>query len=81
MPDPEYITSDFYLAAFLCHRGATLSSLRRLGPKKVLFRFKTGPQLHELLRLYWSGNLTPVIPWELFMCYHRLKCLSIDRYE
>ncbi len=78
---PQYLTTDFYLAAFLCNRGGALLSLRRLGPKKVEFRFRTGEQLHELLRLYWSGNLVPVIPWELFMCYHRLKCLSIDKYE
>jgi hypothetical protein len=78
---PQYLTTDFYLAALLCHRGGTLLSLRRLGPKKVEFRFRTGDQLHELLRLYWSGNLTQVIPWDLFMRYHRLKCLSTDRYD
>src|SRR4051812_40516829 len=77
----EYITTDFYLSSFLCHKGATLVGLRRLGTKKVEFRFETGEQLHQLLRLYWSGNLTPVIPWELFMCLKKLKCLSIDRYE
>lgn len=81
MPGAEYVTTDFYLSAFLCHRGATLLGLRRLGPKKVEFRFATGEQLHVLLRLYWGGGLTLVIPWELFTCYHRLKCLSIDRYD
>ncbi len=81
MTIPEYMTTDFYLAAFLVHRGASLLGLRRLGPKKVEFRFATGEKLHGLLRLYWSGDLTPVVPWELAMCHHRLKCLSIDRYE
>ena len=37
--------------------------------------------LHELLRLYWNGAIAPVVPWEMFLCYHRLKCLSIDRYS
>jgi hypothetical protein len=78
---PAYLTTDFYLASFLCHRGATLASLRRTGSKRVEFGFQAGPQLHALLRLYWSGQLTPVIPWELFMCLHRLKCASINRYH
>jgi hypothetical protein len=78
---PEYLTTDFFLASFLVHKGATLRGLRRLGPKKVEFRFQTGEHLHGLLRLYWSGNIVPVIPWEMFLCYHRLKCLSIDRYD
>lgn len=81
MLPPEYVTMDFFLAAFLVHKGGTLRSLRRHGPKKVEFRFATGEQLHALLRLYWSGNVVPVIPWEMFLCYHRLKCLSIDRYD
>ena len=38
-------------------------------------------EFHDLLRAYWSGNIVPVIPWEMFLCYHRLKCLSIDRYD
>ena len=76
---PEYTTTDIYLAAFLCHRGARFQGLRRLGPKKVEFRFVTGRNLHDLLRLYWSGQLTPVIPWELMMWHYKLKCLSIIR--
>jgi hypothetical protein len=81
MPTPEHRTTDFYLASFLCHKGASLLGLKRLGPKRVEFRFAANAELHDLLRLYWSGNLTPVVPWELFLCHRRLKCLSIDRYE
>jgi hypothetical protein len=81
MTPAEYVTTDFFLSAFLVHKGATLLGLRRLGPKKVEFRFETGESLHALLRLFWSGHVVPVIPWELFLCYHRLKCLSIDRYD
>lgn len=81
MPPAEYVTTDFYLSAFLCHKGATLLGLRRLGPKKVEFRFEAGEHLHGLLRLYWGGTLTPVVPWELFLCLRRLKNLSINKYE
>jgi hypothetical protein len=81
MPIPMHVTTDFYLASFLCHKGAKLLSMRRFGPKKVEFRFAANAELHHLLRLYWSGNIIPVIPWEMFMCLRRLKCLSIDRYE
>ena len=77
----EYVTTDFYLAAFLCHREATLICLRRHGPKKVKFRFEPGEPLHALLRLYRGGILTPVVPGELFASYHDLKCWSIDKYE
>lgn len=81
MTPPEYITTDFFLASFLAHRGATLIDLKRHGPKKVEFRFVADEQLHHLLRIFWSCELTPVIPWELFLTYHRLKCRSIGRYE
>lgn len=79
MLTPEYRTTDIYLSSFLCHRSARLTGLQRLGPKKVEFRFAASPALHDLLRLYWRGQLTPVVPWELFMCHHKLKCLSITR--
>lgn len=79
MPNPEYTTTDLYLSAFLCHRAAKLTSLKRIGPKKVEFRFEANAALHDLLRLYWSGALTAVVPWELFMCHHKLRCLSITR--
>ena len=81
MTTPEYATNDIYLASFLCHHNASLTSLTRLGPKKVELRFVADAPLHELLRAYWSGRLIPVIPQELFGCLHRLKCLSIGRYE
>jgi hypothetical protein len=81
MPDAQYVTTDIYLAAFIVHRGATLTGLKRLGPKKVEFRFAADPALHALLRLYWSGVVTSVIPWELFMCLRRLKNYSINRYS
>lgn len=78
---PEYVTTDIYLSAFLCHKSANFLGLKRLGPKKVEFRFAANAEVHSLLRLYWSGHLTPVIPWELFMCLRRLKNLSINKYE
>ncbi len=81
MTATEYVTTDIYCASFLRHRGALLTGLRRLGPKKVEFRFLAGPELHDLLRLYWSGVLTPVIPWELFMTMRQLKNTSINKYE
>jgi hypothetical protein len=78
---PEYVTTDIYLSAFLCFKGATLQGLKRLGQKRVEFRFLANAELHSLIRLYWSGHLTPVVPWELFMCLRRLKNLSINKYE
>jgi hypothetical protein len=81
MTNAVYVTTDFYLAAFLYYKGATFLGLRRLGTKKVEFRFETGEQLHQFLRLYWSGCLTLVIPWELFLAYRRLKNESINKYE
>ena len=79
MPTPEYTTTDIYLSSFLCHRAAELTGLTRIGPKKVAFRFAATAALHDLLRLYWSGTFTPVVPWELFQCLHRLRCQSITR--
>lgn len=81
MAAPVHLTRDFYLAAFLVHKGASLVGIRRIGPKKVEFRFEAGEPLHGLLRLYWSGNIVPVVPGEMFLCLRKLKCLSIDRYE
>jgi hypothetical protein len=80
MPVPEYVTTDIYLSSFLLHRGATLTGLRRLGEKRVEFRFATGPDLHSHLRHYWSGESVPVVPWQLFMDLRRLKSESINRY-
>lgn len=80
-PAAEYTTTDIYLASFLAHRGAAFTGLRRLGPKKVEYRFETGPHVHDLLRLYWGGRLTPVLPFDLFLWHFKLKCLSITRPE
>lgn len=77
---PTYVTTDLYLSAFLCHKGAIMEGLRRLGPKRVEFRFAADERLHHLLRLYWSGSLTPVVPWEMFMSMRTLKNESINRY-
>lgn len=77
--EPIYTTTDIYLASFLFYRGMTFIGCERLRPKKVEFRFATGPDLHALLRLFWSGQRTPVVPSELFACLHRLRCLSIER--
>ncbi len=79
MTTPLYKTTDRYLAAFLYFRAAVLLSFRRIGPKKVEFSFRADAELHELLRLYWSRRLTPLIPADLFVAYHRLKCVSIVR--
>ena len=79
MMTPQYMTTDRYLASFLCFRAAVLLSYRRVGPKTVEYCFRADEELHELLRLYWSGQLTPVIPAQLFATLHRLKCLSIFR--
>jgi hypothetical protein len=79
MPPPTYTTTDIHLASFILYRGAALAGLERLRPKKVEFRFVADRQLHDLLRLYWSGDLTPVAPAQLFKTLHRLKCLSITR--
>ena len=81
MHPPEHVTTDLYAAAFLAHRGATFLGLKRLGRKKVEFRFAADEHLHHLLRLYWGGALTPVVPWELFMTLRRLKNQSINKYE
>jgi hypothetical protein len=79
MISAQYITTDRYLASFLHFRGAALEGLRRLGPKKIEFRFRADPRLHELLRLYWSGQLTPIVPSLLFQSLQKLKSLSLER--
>lgn len=56
-----------------------MTGLTRTGPKTVEFRFEANAALHDLLRLYWSGTLTPVVPRALFECLHRLRCQSITR--
>lgn len=79
MSEPIYTTTDIYLASFLCYRGGNFQGCRRIRPKKVEFRFVTGRELHDLLRLYWSCRLTPIEPALLLASLHRLRCLSITR--
>lgn len=79
MSNPHYTTHDPYLSSFLCYRGSTLADCERIGPKTVEFGFLTGADLHDLLRLYWSGQPTPVVPARLFGCLRRLKSMSINR--
>lgn len=75
----QYTTTDIYLAAFLRYRATDYLGLERLGPKKVAFRFVATRELHDLLRLYWSCDLTPLAPADLFAVYHQLKCAAITR--
>jgi len=73
MAAPHYVTNDPYLASFILSEGAVLAGLKRLGPKKVEFRFLADRQLHDLLRLYWSGVQTLVVPARLFGVLRWLK--------
>ena len=77
MDPPHYTTTDRYLSSFILYHRAALISCTRLGPKKVEYRFRSDRRLHELLRLYWSGLPTPVVPRRLFAALQRLKSLSL----
>ncbi|MDB5312546.1 MAG: hypothetical protein JWO38_6748 [Gemmataceae bacterium] len=79
MTSPQYTTTDPHLAAFLVSEGAALTSLTRTGPKRVLFSFTASRELHVLLRLYWGGHPIPVVPFQLLVTLHDLKCRSITR--
>ncbi len=59
---PQYVTTDWYLASFVLCQGIPLTGWRRIGPKKVEFRFPAGQRLHDALRLYWAGVPTIVVP-------------------
>ena len=61
----EYVTQNLHLAAFLYHRGAVLTGCVRVRPKRYRFHFAADWELHESLRVYWSGDLTPVVPASL----------------
>jgi hypothetical protein len=76
---PHYTTNDPYLASFVLSEGAVLAGCTRLGPKKVEFRFVADRSLHNLLRLYWSGNLTFVSPGRLFAALRQLKSRSFTQ--
>lgn len=73
MPEPLYRTTDIYLACFLLHCEAVLVGCRRLRPKKSEFQFAADQRLHQLLRLYWSGLPTPVVPSRLLGTLKYLK--------
>ena len=79
MTTAQYTTDDSHLAAFLVCEGADLTSLRRTGPKRVLFSFTASRELHVLLGLYWGGQPLPVVPAKLLDALHDLKCRSITR--
>jgi hypothetical protein len=74
-----YATNDPYLASFVLSQGAVLAGYTRLGPKRVEFRFVADRALHDLLRLYWSGERVPVVPARLFDALRMLKKRSLFR--
>jgi hypothetical protein len=76
MTAPEYRTTDTYLAAFLVSQGIDLAGFRRIGPKKVEFRFPAGRRLHGLLRVYWSGEPVLFTLARLFAAHRQLKSKS-----
>ncbi len=79
MTESVYTTTDIYLASFLCYKGRVFQGCKRLKPKKVEFRFATGRELHDLLRLYWSCQPILIEPALVFASLHQLRCLSITR--
>jgi hypothetical protein len=70
---PVYVTTDLHLASFLYFRGAALVTSKRLRPKVYSFGFAADRELHDLVRLYWSGALTPVVPSLLLETPLKLK--------
>jgi hypothetical protein len=79
MTAPLYQTTDTCLASFLLSQGHAPVSWRRLTPKKVLFRFEAGEDLHGLLRLYWSGQPILIAPIRVFAALRRLKSRALVR--
>src|SRR5689334_13283328 len=75
---PIYRTTDPYLASFLSHRDAVLAGCKRLRPKKNEFQFVADARLHNLLRLYWSGTPTVVVPSQLLKRQQFLKRLALS---
>lgn len=76
---PLYPTNDAYLGSFLLSQGAVLAGFTRLGPKTVEFRFAADRRLHDLLRLYWSGQPVLVVPARLHAALRLLKRRSFIR--
>lgn len=79
MTEPNYRTTDPYLASFVLSEGAVLTGCTRLGPKKVEFRFVADRTLHELLQIYWSGVPIQIAPLNLFTALRKLKSRSLTR--
>lgn len=73
MTQPHYRTTDIYLACFLLHCEVVLVGCRRLSPKKSEFHFAADARLHQLLRLYWSGERTSLVPSRLLTSLRYLK--------
>ncbi len=73
MTDPQYTTTDWYLAAFVLSQGVPLAGCRRVAPKKVEFFFPASERLHAILRRYWCNEPTVVVPSRLFAAHRRLK--------
>lgn len=74
-----YTTINLHLAAFLLHRGAVLLDCQRTRPKRYRFVFATDSKLHALIRTYWQGVLTPVIPSALLAMPQELKSRAMGR--
>ena len=79
MTVPLYTTTDPHIAGYLDASGAALDHCRRLGPKKVAYRFVADARLHSLLRLYWSGQTVPMVPGQFAESLRKLKRMSIFR--
>jgi hypothetical protein len=79
MTGPLHRTCDTYLASFLTSQKAVLAGCTRLSPKKVEFRFVADRRLHDLLRLYWSGEPVWLVPSRLLEAHRTLKSRSLTR--
>jgi hypothetical protein len=79
MDAPLHTITDPYLASFLTSQKARLVSCKRTGPKTVEFRFAADRRLHDLLRLYWSGEPVWFAPSRLLDSLRALKSRSITR--
>jgi hypothetical protein len=73
MSPPAYRTTDVHLSSFLLSQGAALAGCKRVGPKTVEFLFVADRRLHDLLRLYWSDQPTPLVPARLMAALRMLK--------
>src|SRR5581483_9417000 len=73
--------NDPYLASFVLSEGGILADCIRISPKKVEFRFVADLHVHSLLRLYWSGMKTSLVPGRLFAALQQLKSRSFITRE